>query len=99
MTFTYEGILRAVGRVLDEAGVKSFSIREADDGLIIEGTNSAGKPQLYAHYTIGDLYELVTRHQEAELPSAVPSEEHTLDGQTLHRFLAEHRRELIGAAR
>jgi hypothetical protein len=94
-TFTYEGILRAVGRVLDESGVKSFSIRDDDDGLIIEGTNDAGEPQLHARYTVGDLYEMVTRDQEPEM-SLGESETTT---PTLQRFLAEHRRELIGAAR
>ena len=94
-TFTYEGILRAVGRVLDESGVKGFSIREADDGLIIEGTNGAGEPQLHAHYTVGDLYDLVTRNQEPEMRITRSD----ADSRTLHRFLAEHQRELIGAAR
>ncbi len=94
-TFTYEGILRAVGRVLDESGVKGFSIREADDGLLIEGTNGAGEPQLHARYSIGDLYDLVTRDQEAEMHMGRSD----ADSRTLHRFLAEHQRELIGAAR
>jgi hypothetical protein len=94
-TFTYEGILRAVGRVLDESGVKGFSIREADDGLVIEGTNGAGEPQLHARYTVGDLYDLVTQNQEAEMSLARDE----VDSRTLHRFLAEHQRELIGAVR
>ena len=93
--FTYEGILRAVGRVLDESGAKSFSIRDDDDGLIIEGTNDAGEPQLRARYTVGDLYEMVTRDQNSEMSNG----ESETTSRTLQRFLAEHRRELIGAAR
>jgi len=94
-SFTYEGILRAVGRVLDESGAKSFSIREENDGLFIEGTNRAGEPQLHAHYSLGDLYDLVTRDQQPEMSADGSSPE----SRTLHRFLAEHQRELIGAAR
>lgn len=94
-TFTYEGILRAVGRVLDESGVKSFSIRDDDGGLLIEGTNDAGEPQLQARYTVGDLYEMVTRDQQPE----TSQEQSEAGSRTLQRFLAEHRRELIGATR
>ncbi len=94
-TFTYEGILSAVGRVLDESGVKRFAIREDDDGLIIEGKNGAGG-QMNLHYSVGDLYELVARDEAPEQPSPVMVE---TEARTLHRFLAEHRRELIGAAR
>ena len=94
-TFTYEGILRAVGRVLDESGVKSFIIREDDDGLVIEGKNSAGEPQLALRYGVGDVYELLTRDEVMELPPLAMND----GASTLQRFLATHRRELIGAAR
>ncbi len=94
-TFTYEGILRAVGRVLDESGVKSISIHEDDDGLIIEGKNGAGEPQLHARYRVEDIYELITREEAPEIETVSVSE----DGALLRRFLAEHRRELITATR
>ena len=93
--FTYESILCAVGRVLDESGVKSFAIREDDEGLVIEGKNSAGETQLQMRYRVEDVYDLVARDQVMELPPVV------LDTGTtaLQRFLAEHQRELIGATR
>jgi hypothetical protein len=95
-TFTYESILSAVGRVLDESGVKGFVVREDDDGLIIEGKNGAEGSRFYLHYGVGDLYDLMTRGASPEVPSAVMDE---TEARTLHRFLAEHQRELIGAAR
>jgi hypothetical protein len=95
-TFTYESILSAVGRVLDESGAKSFAIREDDDGLIIEGKNGAGEPQFQMHYRVADVYELVTRGAAPEMPSTGMDE---TEATTLHRFLAEHQRELIGATR
>jgi len=96
MRITYESILRAVGRVLDESGVKNITIREDDDGLIIEGKNGAGEPQLQMRYSIEDIYELLTRNEMPEMPSY--SLDHA-EPRTLHRFLAEHHRELIGATR
>ncbi len=95
-TFTYESILSAVGRVLDESGAKGIVVREVDDGLIIEGKNSAGEPQFHLHYRVGDVYDLVTRGAAPEMPSTVMDE---TEAKTLHRFLAEHERELIGATR
>ena len=95
-TFTYESILSAVGRVLDESGVKSIAICADDDGLIIEGKNGAGEPQFHLHYRVGYVYDLVTRGAAPEMPSTVMDE---TEAKTLHRFLAEHQRELIGATR
>ncbi|HEY7349001.1 MAG TPA: hypothetical protein VH599_11880 [Ktedonobacterales bacterium] len=95
-TFTYESILSAVGRVLDESGVRGIAIREADGGLIIEGKNAAGEPQFHLHYRVGDVYDLVTRGEATERLSSVRDE---TEAETLHRFLAEHQRELIGASR
>ena len=95
-TFTYESILSAVGRVLDESGAKGIVVREVDDGLIIEGKNSAGEPQVHLHYRVGDVYDLVTRGAAPEMPSTLVDE---TEAKTLHRFLAEHERELIGATR
>lgn len=94
-TFTYEGILRAVGRVLDESGVKSIAIHEDDDGLIIEGTNGAGEAQLQLRYRVGDIYELLTRDKAPEVGAMAVNGK----GEQLQQFLLEHRRELIGAAR
>lgn len=90
-TFSYATILHAVGQVLDQVGVKSIAIHEKEDGIFVEGLNSDGQLQVQIHYTIADLYDLVSRaeNQEQE-PTAPPN------AGLLRRFLAEHKRELVG---
>ncbi len=93
-TFTYANILHAVGQVLDQLGVKSFAIREEEDGLFIEGFDSEGQLQVQGHYDIASLYDLVNSvENNVEKISAVK------DDGVLRRFLATHERELIGASR
>jgi len=91
-TFSYASILHAVGQVLDQIGVKSISIREEEDSLFVEGFDSDGQLQVQAHCDIASLYDLVTQGQV---------EEHSLtqDEGVLHRFLADHSRELVGLSR
>jgi len=90
--FSYASILHAVGQVLDQIGVKSISIHEEQDGLFVEGFDSDGQLQVQAHCDIASLYDLVTQGQV---------EEHSLtqDEGVLHRFLADHSRELVGLSR
>jgi len=90
--FSYASILHAVGQVLDQIGVKSISIHEEEDGLFVEGFDSDGQLQVQAHCDIASLYDLVTQGQV---------EEHSLtqDEGVLHRFLADHSRELVGLSR
>jgi hypothetical protein len=93
-TFSYASILRAIGQVLDQIGVKSIAIQEEEDGLFVEGFDSDGQLQVQARYDIPSLYDLLNNSFEekvAEYPSA--------DAGLLHRFLAEHDRELVGVAR
>ena len=93
-TFTYANILHAVGQVLDQLGVKSFAIREEEDGLFVEGFDSEGQLQVQGHYDIASLYDLVNSiENNVEKISAVK------DDGVLRRFLATHERELIGAVR
>ena len=96
-TFSYAGILCAVGQVLDQLSVKSFAIREEEDGLFVEGYNGEGQLQVQLRYDIASLYDLVSRSEEQV-------EEHSERGTaenegTLHRFLADHERQLVGASR
>lgn len=94
-TFSYASILHAVGQMLDQVGVKSFSIREEEDGLFIEGFNSEGHLQVQMRYDIASLYDLVSRAEDqVEDRKQFASVEN--EG-TLHRFLADHRLELVGA--
>jgi hypothetical protein len=96
-TFSYASILHAVGQVLDQVGVKSISIHEEEDGLFVEGFNGEGQLQVQLRYDIASLYDLVCRleNQVEERSERVTAEN---EG-TLHRFLADHLRELVGAPR
>jgi hypothetical protein len=103
-TFSYARILHAVGQVLDQIGVKSIALREEEDGLFVEGYNSEGQLQVQMRYDIPSLYELLSRvegtgpdahtQREAEQPAGPEP----MSG-LLHRFLAEHDRELVGISR
>lgn len=92
-TYSYASILHVIGQVLDQIGVKSIAIREEEDGLFAEGYDSEGQLQVQLRYDVASLYDLLHRSENA-------SEEHIKsDEGVLQRFLADHRRELIGALR
>ena len=94
-TFSYASILHTVGQMLDQVGVKSIAIHEEEDGLFIEWFNSEGQLQVQMRYDIASLYDLVVRsHNLVEDGKQLPSVE---DEGTLRRFLADHKRELVGA--
>ena len=92
--FNYANILHAVGQVLDQIGVKSIAIHEEEDGLFVEGFNGEGQLQVQMRYDVASLYDLVNKSET----SATTSDAATDEG-VLHRFLADHNRELIGATR
>ena len=92
-TISYASILHAVGQVLDQIGVKSIAIHEEEDGLFVEGFSSDGQLQVQMRYDIASLYELVSRSEgQVELQAST-------DEGVLHRFLADHSRELVGVSR
>jgi len=94
-TFSYASILHTVGQMLDQVGVKSIAIQEEEDGLFIEGFNSEGQLQVQMRYDIASLYDLVSRADDlVEERKQLTSVE---DEGTLRRFLADHKRELVGA--
>ena len=95
--YSYESILSAVGRVLDEAGARSFAIREHDNGLLVEASATADAQPLAFTFDVADLVELVER-QGARGDDA-PRYERTYahDEGTLRHVLK--RRELVGAGR
>ena len=96
-TFSYANILCAVGQVLDQVSVKRIAIHEEEDGLFIEGFNGDGQLQVQMRYDIASLYDLLCRSEDQ---GEERSERVTAENEgTLHRFLAEHRRELVGASR
>src|SRR5215467_13125447 len=90
--FSSASILRAVGQVLDQISVKSFAIREEEDGLFVEGFNGEGQLQVQMRYDIASLYDLVSRSEE-QVEERREHETAEYEG-TLHRFLADHERQL-----
>jgi len=94
-TFSYASILHAVGQMLDQVGVRSIAIHEEEDGLFVEGFNNIGQLQVQLRYDIAGLYDLLCQaeNQAEEVSASVAVEN---EG-TLRRFLADHKRELIGA--
>ena len=96
-TSSYADILRAVGQVLDQVGTKSLAIHVEEDGLFVEGFDSAGQLQVQMRYDIASLYDLLCRSKDqVEEHSEHVTAEH--EG-TLHRFLADHGHALVGASR
>lgn len=92
--FSYASILHAIGQVLDQIGVKSIAIHEEEDGLFVEGFNSDGQLQVQLRYDIASLYDLLSKPEtQAEEVQAS-----TATSGVLHRFLAEHKRELVGTS-
>jgi hypothetical protein len=94
---SYESILGAVGRVLDEAEAQSFTIRDSVDGLLVETSIGAANQQIALNLRLNDLAELVARNSRVEAkPNYGRSYGH--DESTLTHFLARHR-QLVGAER
>jgi hypothetical protein len=93
--YSYESILRAVGRVLDEADARSFAIRDGENGLRVE-TDIAGNEPLVLDFGLADLVKLVDlKGQAEEQPHYERSYAH--DENTLRHFIVRH--ELVGAGR
>lgn len=86
--YSYQGILGAVGQVLDEAGIKRFAIEDTGDGLWVEGFDAAGEQQLKLRYDVPALYDLI----EKDTPAPRMTQH---DEGTLRHFLEMH--ELVGA--
>ena len=86
--YTYASILSAVGRVLDEAGVKRFAIHPSEDGLLVEGFDATGETQRTWRYDVPALYALMADGEQLTAPAAH-------DDGTLRDFLRQ--RELVGA--
>ena len=91
---SYESILRAVGRVLDTAGTRSFSVRELEDGLQLETFGDNGEQQLALTLGLAELTELLEWSARAEETPHYERAYASNEG-TLHQFLARH--ELVGS--
>jgi hypothetical protein len=94
--YSYESILSAVGRVLDEADARSFAIRDEENGLLVQTFGANGSPDLRLDFDLADLIELVERKSSGvDASTYVRGFAH--DDDTLRLFLAQ--RELVGAGR
>jgi hypothetical protein len=97
--YSYESILSAVGRVLDEADARSFAIRDEENGLLVQTFGDNGSPDLRLDFDLADLIELVERKSygidASTYERGYAHDNHHDD--TLRHFLA--RRELVGAGR
>lgn len=86
--YTYATILSAVGRVLDEAGVRRFAIHPSEDGLVVEGFDAVGHTRQTWRYDVPALYALIADDEQ-------PASRSPHDDGTLRDFLRQ--RELVGA--
>ena len=90
--YSYEGILRAVGRVLDEAEAKGFAIRDEENGLLVQTFDDHGEPKYSFNLGLADLADLVDQDMAPRYERSYAHDEGTL-----RQFLG--RRELVGAGR
>ena len=97
--YSYESILSAVGRVLDDAKARSFAIRDAENGLLVETFDGMGKPELTLTFDVADLASLIELH--ASITETDDTSRYDLayveEESALHRLLKQ--RELISAGR
>jgi hypothetical protein len=94
--YSYESILRAVGRVLDQAEARRFTVRDLKDGIAVETFDDQDDPSLALRLGIPELAQLL---DWAEATAEQPHYERASasDEGTLHHFLQRQQRELVGA--
>jgi hypothetical protein len=99
--YSYESILRAVGRVLDLAEAERFAVRNTDDGLLVEANGTNSTP-MNLNLDIPELAQLLDwaakGHTEApRYERASASDEGTLQEFLMrHARKSERTRELVG---
>ena len=89
---SYASILGAVGKVLDLADARSFTVRDGDDGLILDLVDGRGERQSF-ELSVADVAELISWSQPAEATSERARD--SRDEGTLRAFLERHT--LVGA--
>jgi hypothetical protein len=88
--YSYEGILSAIGRTLDDAAVQRVAIKDTGDGLVVEGFDATGQAHITLNFDVPTLFDLIETERVSTVAPSAPAS----DG-TLRRFLARH--ELVGA--
>lgn len=93
---SYETILRAVGRILDQAEAQRFSVTSSESGLVVEAVDASGEKNLSATLGIGELVQLVDWvHETSETPHYERASAY--DEGTLEHFLRQREGALVGA--
>ncbi|HEY4036109.1 MAG TPA: hypothetical protein VGL94_19295 [Ktedonobacteraceae bacterium] len=64
--FSYAKILYAVGQILDEIDAKGIAIHEQEEGLLVEGFSGDDLVPVEGHYSIADLYDLVSKAENKQ---------------------------------
>jgi hypothetical protein len=93
---SYETILRAVGRILDQAQTQQFSVTSSESGLVVEAFDATGERDLNATLDLGELVQLVDWvHETGETPHYERAS--ASDEGTLEHFLRQRQGALAGA--
>jgi hypothetical protein len=89
--YSYESMLRAVGRVLDEAEMAGVGLRAEADSLVVETADQAGNAGPTLTFRLSDLVELIEL-KSGKPENAEPHYERTYahDEGTLETFLRQH---------
>jgi len=92
----YETILRAVGRILDQAETQRFSVTSSESGLMVEAVDASGEKGLSATLDLGELVQLVDWvHETSDTPHYERAS--ASDEGTLEHFLRQRQGALVGA--
>jgi hypothetical protein len=93
---SYETILRAVGRILDQAEAQRFSVTSSESGLVVEALDASGEKSLGATLDLGELVQLADWvHETSEAPHYERAS--ASDEGTLEHFLRQRQGALAGA--
>jgi hypothetical protein len=93
---SYETILRAVGRILDQAQASHFSLTSSERGLMVEAFDASGARSLDATLNVGELVQLSGWVAETSEPPHYERASASDEG-TLEHFLRQRQGALAGA--
>jgi hypothetical protein len=95
--YSYESILRTVGRVLDLAEAGSFTVRDTENGLAVEAFDANSSPKLAVTLSLPELAQLLDWADGAQDQQPNYARASASDEGTLRHLLARGNRELVGA--